>query len=87
MPTVEVVRNGAASTTTSPGVANGWGSSGNRIVLRASVPRTAAISVPAYGQNVHSEREVVVAGTAWKGWDAWAGRAPEFDKVPLKVAA
>ncbi|WP_155255198.1 DUF7178 family protein [Bradyrhizobium elkanii] len=83
MPTLEVVRNGAASTSLNAGVSNGWGNSDNRIVLRLEVPRTAALSVPAYGINVHSEREVVVAGTAWKGWDAWKDTAPEFHKVPL----
>jgi hypothetical protein len=86
MPTLDVVRNGAASTTTDPGVANGWGG-GDRVVLRAQVPRTAAISVPAYGINIKSEHEVVVAGTAWHGWDSWANRAPTFDQVPLKIAA
>jgi len=87
MPTLEVVRNGAASTTVSPSVANDWGHHENRVVLRAEVPRTAVVSVPAYGINIHSEREVVVAGTAWKGWDAWARRAPTFDEVPLKEVA
>lgn len=55
----------------------------SRVVLRADVPRTAVISVPAYGQNIHKEREVVVAGTGWKGWDAWSERAPSFDRVPM----
>jgi len=54
-----------------------------RIVLRAEVPRTAVISVPAYGVNVKSEQEVVVVGTAWRDWDAWSGRAPSFTEVPL----
>jgi hypothetical protein len=87
MPTLEVLRNGAASTTTDPDVANGWSNSATRVVLRAHVPRTAAISIPAYGINVHSEHEVVVAGTAWKGWDAWARKAPRLEDVPLKHAA
>jgi hypothetical protein len=83
LPTLQVVRNGAASTTVDPNIANGWGADEGRIVLRAQVPRTAAVSVPAYGINIHSEREVVVAGTAWKGWDAWAEEAPNFKDVPL----
>jgi hypothetical protein len=86
MPTLDVLRNGAASTTTDPSVANDWGG-GDRVVLRAEVPRTAALSVPAYGINIKSEHEVVVTGTAWRGWDAWAQRAPTFDQVPLKIAA
>jgi hypothetical protein len=57
-PSITVVRNGAASTTFNPDVANGWSSNDSRIVLRALVPRTAAISVPAYGINVKSEQEV-----------------------------
>jgi len=87
LPTLEVKRNGAASTSVADHVSNGWGSSPSRVVLRASVPRTAVISIPAYGINVHSEREVVVAGTAWKGWDAWKGSAPKFEDVPLRHAA
>lgn len=53
------------------------------VVLRAEVPRTAVLSVPAYGQNIHSEHEVVVAGTGWKGWDAWSGSAPSFKDIPM----
>jgi hypothetical protein len=87
LPNMHVERNGAASTTTDPGVANDWSAPGTRVVLRAVVPRTAALSVPAYGINVHSEHEVVVAGTAWKGWDAWKGTAPSFKAVPLQQAA
>jgi hypothetical protein len=55
----------------------------SRIVMRAEVPRTAVVSVPAYGVNVHSEQEVVVVGTAWRNWDAWSGRAPSFEQVPM----
>jgi hypothetical protein len=83
VPNLTVVRNGAASTTTNPNIANGWGQSQGRVVLRAQVPRTAALSIPAYGINVQSEQEVVVTGTAWKGWDAWLGKAPNFDHVAM----
>jgi hypothetical protein len=55
----------------------------SRIVLRAELPRTAVLSVPAYGINVHSEREVVVTGGGWKGWDAWSGQSPKFSEVPM----
>jgi uncharacterized protein len=85
-PAITVVRNGAASTTFNPDVANGWSSDDTRIVLRAHVPRTAAVSIPAYGINVKSEQEVVIAGTAWKNWDAWIKRAPKFDTVKMKAA-
>ena len=87
LPTLAVKRNGAASTSIDAGVSNGWGRDDNRIVLRAVVPRTAAISVPAYGINVHGEKEVVVAGTAWKSWDAWKGKAPLFEDVPPMAPA
>lgn len=84
---IELARNGAQSMTVDPGVANNWSSLGTydnkRVVLRAEVPRTAVVSVPAYGINVTHEREVVVAGTAWKGWDAWENAAPSFDEVAL----
>jgi hypothetical protein len=83
LPDLSVKRNGAASTSTHASVSNAWDGSSGRVVLRAEVPRTAVVSVPAYGINVHSEHEVVVAGTAWKAWDAWKGRAPEFEAVPL----
>ena len=55
----------------------------SRVVMRASVPRTAILSVPAYGINEASEHEVVVAGTAWHNWDAWSYKAPSFEGVPL----
>lgn len=83
VPNLTVVRNGAASTSVNASVSNGWSSSGTRVVLRASVPRTAAVSIPAYGINVQTEQEVVVAGTAWKAWDAWINKAPTFDKVAM----
>ena len=54
-----------------------------RVVMRAEVPRTAVLSVPAYGVNVHSEHEVVVTGTAWKHWDAFSDTAPKAERVPI----
>lgn len=83
LPNMHVARNGAASTTTDRTVANDWVSESTGVVLRALMPRTAAVSIPAYGINMKSEHEVVVAGTAWKGWDAWRGKAPTFDEVKL----
>lgn len=80
-------RNGAQSTSIDPSVVNEWGSKFGRVVLRIQVPRTAVVSVPAYGINVHKEKEVVVAGTAWKGWDAWVTYAPMFEAEPLRQAA
>ena len=53
-PNAVVSRNGCQSCTTDAGVANGWG--GN-IVFRVCAPRTAALSIPAYGINVHTEHE------------------------------
>ena len=80
-----IERNGLASFTTDHSVANGWGSDSSRVALRAIVPRTAIISVPAYGKNIHSEHEVVVAGTGWTGWDAWSGDAPRFEDTPMQI--
>ena len=54
-----------------------------RVVIRAEVPRTAVLSVPAFGQNIHSEHEVVITGTAWHNWDAYSGRAPRAEAVPI----
>lgn len=58
-----------------------------RVVLRAQVPRTAVLSVPAYGINVHSEKEAVVAGTAWKTWEAYSSKAPRYDQVKAHAVA
>jgi hypothetical protein len=55
--------------------------------MRMHVPRTAVVSVPAYGLNVHGEREVIVAGTAWVNWDAWYQKAPSHDIVPHERVA
>ena len=85
LPDIHVVRNGAASTSINPGISNGWDGGSGRVVLRASVPRTAVVSVPAYGINIQSEQEVVVAGTAWKSWSAWREKAPAFSTVPEEV--
>ena len=82
---LNIVRNGAASTSVKASVSNKWSSDDSRVVIRLHIPRTAAISIPAYGINVHSEAEVVVAGTAWKSWDAWLEEAPTFEK--RKIAA
>jgi hypothetical protein len=78
-----VKRNGAASTSVKSSVSNSWDGTKGRVVLRADVPRTAVVSIPAFGINEHSEQEVVVAGTAWHGWDAWEEQAPPFDKVKM----
>lgn len=83
LPKFNLLRNGCASATVDAKVANGWGAGSSRVVLRIEAPRTAALSVPAYGQNLHGEREVVLAGTAWKSWDAWKGTAPEHTKVKI----
>jgi hypothetical protein len=85
LPDLHVQRNGAASTSVDIDIANNWKSGNdNHVVLRAHVPRTAVISVPAYGINVHKEREVVVMGTAWVGWDAWKGPAPTIEAYPMR---
>jgi GNAT superfamily N-acetyltransferase len=84
MPGLNLIRSGAASTTTDRGVANGWNGKGDtKITLRFRVPRTAVISLPAYGINVHGEHEVVIGGLAYKDWDVWKGQAPSFDAVPI----
>ena len=94
LPDLSLERNGAQSTTTDHHLANTWKGVGamkanldpdkDRVVIRIQVPRTAALSIPAYGQNLYDEHEVVLAGTAWKGWDAWQGHAPEIKQVPLQ---
>jgi hypothetical protein len=92
LPDVVLERNGAQSTTTDFSVANKWNGIGklkqglgpeDRVVLRVHVPRTAVLSVPAYGKNIEGEREVIIAGTAWKKWDAWLNKAPTFAEAPV----
>lgn len=85
MPDMHVDRNGCASTSLTRSVSNGWDGNEHRVVLRVQVPRTAVVSVPAYGINVQEEKEVVVAGTAWNKWDAWAGKAPSFEELPMEA--
>ena len=89
LPDVGLERNGAFSTTSERSVANNWGGGrGNtKLVVRIEAPRTSVLSLPAFGINVHSEKELVVVGTAWRGWDVWRGNAPSNDEVPLKKAA
>lgn len=82
LPSYSLSRNGALSTSLMPKVSNDWNGD-DRIVFRISAPRTAVLSIPAYGKNYHEEREVVLAGTAWKNWDAWYRTAPEFNKYPM----
>lgn len=80
-----IERNGLASFSSDIKVGNGWGGDSSRIMLRALVPRTAIISVPAFGKNIHSEHEVVVAGTGWTGWDAYSGIAPSHSETPIPI--
>jgi 8-oxo-dGTP pyrophosphatase MutT (NUDIX family) len=80
---VNLKRNGAMSTSVDPDVSNEWNGHVGRVVLRLSVPRTSVLSVPAYGQNEAKEKEVVVTGNAWRGWDAYYGKAPTFEEAPL----
>ncbi|MET0721796.1 MAG: hypothetical protein ABWY64_13295 [Tardiphaga sp.] len=83
---IDLMRNGAQSASMNTAVTNGWDGNKDRVVVRIAMPRTAAISIPAYGDNEFEEREVVVTGTAWRGWDAWYRGAPEVEKIPIEVA-
>lgn len=92
LPDFPLQRNGAQSATANKAIANGWNGVGvsgipdpTRIVVRAEVPRTAVLSLPVYGQNVHSEQEIVVVGTAWKKWDVFKQRAPSTSDVPINM--
>jgi hypothetical protein len=72
LPDAPIRRNGAASWTTTQSIANNWRRGSDGVVLRATVPRTAVVSVAVYGQNVHNERESVIAG--WRGAVGMPGR-------------
>lgn len=89
---IKILRNGAASTSTDVNLTNSWGGVGTshikepqRVVLRIQAPKESIVSIPAFGQNVHSEQEIVLAGTNdWKAWDAWVGRAPPAERLTIK---
>jgi phage-related protein (TIGR01555 family) len=90
LPETHISRNGAASTSTNAKVPNSWQGTDTlvskdnpRVVIRAVVPRSAMLSTPAFGINLQSEKEVVVAGTGWMGWDAWLHTAPTLEDVPM----
>lgn len=90
---IQLKRNGVASATLNRRVANDWNGVGDkpanakRVVIRYALPREAVFSLPVYGQNMHSEQEVVVLGAA-SGikWDAWQDFAPPItdDNRPLR---
>jgi hypothetical protein len=82
MPKVDIKKNGLASFSVADHIANNWDGS-DRTVIRLNAPRTAILSVPAFGKNTASEQEVVVAGTAWKKWDAYHRQAPSVGWVPI----
>jgi hypothetical protein len=90
LPEIRLQQNGLSSWTADPEVANSWDGMNIvaehpiRVVLRARVPATAVFSLPVHGKNIASEKEVVVAGTPWKAWDAWETEAPRFVDVPLE---
>ena len=93
LPGLRLQRSGAASWTADPSIANGWGGVSSklaadadregpaeRVVLRAEAPRTAVLSLPVYGQNIHEESEVVLVGTPVRRWDAWRKKAPTIGR-------
>lgn len=90
MRTLRLLQNGAASFTAKRNIANSWEGIGNlpetphRVIIRAAVPVTAIVSIPAYGDNYAEEEEVVVAGTPWRRWDAWHNEAPTEREVPMR---
>jgi hypothetical protein len=95
LPDVMLKRNGLQSSTLKRDVANSWAgvdvpdpSAVRRAVIRFDVPRTAVLSVPAFGKNVHEEREIVLLGTkgTWK-WDVWLDRAPGFEQMGVEKRA
>lgn len=78
----ELRANGAQSATTDPSVANSWQGVGpkpqnaKRVVLRVKDDRSSVLSIPAFGQNIHNEQEVILLGTPWDHAQAWKQAAP-----------
>ena len=81
LPSIELLRNGAQSATVDHWTANSWQGVGNvtgteRVVLRIASDPTSVLSLPVHGQNLQSEKEVVLTGNGWRSWDAWYNVAP-----------
>lgn len=90
LPDVKLLRNGAQSASAFPETPNSWNGVGyneffdgvenrsdkQRVVLRVNNNREDVLSLPVFGQNVHSEAEVITLGTEWREWEAWLDRAP-----------
>ena len=80
---LSLLRNGLSSATTKPSVANDWNGIGDlpkdarRVVLRIDAGPEDVLSLPCFGDNIHSEEEVIPLGSRWNRWDAWLNRAPE----------
>lgn len=94
LPDLSLKRGALYSTTTKADIANGWDGVGekpeasDRVVLRMRIPREGVFTVPAFGQNVFSEQEVVGMGLAGDiKWDAWFRRAPEqWSRTPIAAS-
>ena len=89
LPEIPMLRNGAQSTSFEPETPNSWGgthdtSGRSRVVIRILSDPTSVLSLPAHGQNVQGEKEVILTGRGWKQWDAWVDKAP---KTVIKYAA
>ena len=80
---LKLLRNGLSSATTDPSVANGWGGVGElpkdarRVVVRIDAGAEDILSLPVFGDNIHSEQEVLPMGSRWNRWDAWLNVAPD----------
>jgi hypothetical protein len=80
---LKLLRNGLSSATTDPKVANSWGGVGElpkdarRVVIRIDAGAEDILSLPVFGDNVHSEQEVLPMGSRWNRWDAWLNVAPD----------
>jgi len=92
LPNLKLERDSLQSATSKISVANEWGGIGvhpkgaQRVVLRVQAPRTAVFSLPVFGQNVHDEQEVVLMGSGWTKWDAFAHNAPTFEKQRIAAS-
>lgn len=82
LPDVQILKQPMQSFSLLAKVANEWNwpDDNRRVVIAATVPAEAIVSLPCYGADRYGEQEVVVLGVPWESWSAWLGKAPTSEE-------